>query len=125
GDPFIKSLTDAATLTIVPTAERPAECAVAVLADCEVILPLEGLIDKAAEAARLRKALGDVEKQRASVAAKLSNPSFADRAPAEGVAKQRARLAELDGQSASLGALLAELSPPPGASRCPDAPAHL
>ena len=52
GEPFIRSLPPAASLTIAPTADRPAECAVAVLPDVEIILPLAGLIDKEAEAAR-------------------------------------------------------------------------
>ena len=35
----------------------------AVLADAEIILPLAGLIDKEAEAARHRKTLADLDKQ--------------------------------------------------------------
>ena len=46
-----------------PAADRPADSAVAVLPDAEIILPLEGLIDKEAEAARLRKTLADLDKQ--------------------------------------------------------------
>ena len=42
----------------------------------EIILPLADLIDKEAEAARLRKTLADLDRQLASVQAKLRNESF-------------------------------------------------
>ena len=46
------------------------------------------LIDKEAEAARLRKSLADLEKQLPGVQAKLSNEAFLSRAPAEVVEQQ-------------------------------------
>ena len=76
-------------MTIAPAADRPAESAVAVLPEVEIILPLSNLIDKEAEAARLRKALADLDKQLAAVQAKLRNESFTSRAPAEVVAQQQ------------------------------------
>ena len=69
----------------------------AVLADVEIILPLSGLIDKEAEAAKHRKALLDLNKQLSGIRAKLNNEGFVARAPAEVVAQQRAREAELSG----------------------------
>jgi len=109
GEAIIRALTNASTLTIAPEAERPADCAVAVLADAEILLPLEGLIDKQAEAARVRKAIADVDKQLVPVRAKLSNENFLARAPAEVVGPLRAKEAELLAQRASLEALLASL----------------
>ena len=73
-------------MQIVESAERPADSAVAVLADAEVILPLEGLIDKEAERAKLRKNLADLDRQIAPLKAKLGNEAFVSRAPAEVVA---------------------------------------
>ena len=102
------ALVPAASLTIVAAADRPEESAVAVLPDVEVILPLEDLIDREAEAARLRKTLADLDKQLASVQAKLRNESFVSRAPAEVVEQQRAREAELLGQRAAIVAVLGE-----------------
>ena len=86
-------------------AGRP-DSAIAVLADAEVILPLEGLIDKEAELAKLRKTLADLERQLGPLQAKLGNEAFVSRAPAEVVEAQRAKLAELEAQRAAVAALL-------------------
>jgi valyl-tRNA synthetase len=104
----IESLTNASTVTIVPNAERPAECAVAVLGDAEIILPLAGLIDREAESQRHRKTLTDLDKQIASVRGKLDNASFVARAPAEVVEAQRAKLGELLAQRGAVAKLLGE-----------------
>ena len=85
---------------------RPADSAVAVLADAEVILPLEGLIDKQAEHAKLRKALADLDRQIGPLRAKLGNEAFVSRAPAEVVEAQRTKLAELENQRAAVAALV-------------------
>ena len=108
GERFIKSLTNAGSIAIVGSADRPANSAVAVLADAEIILPLEGLIDTEAETARHRKAMADIEKQLASVRAKLGNEGFISRAKPELVEQQRAKEAELSAQRATIAALLGE-----------------
>ncbi len=109
GELFLKALTEASDLTITESASRPEACAVTVLADAEVILPLEGLIDKDAERARLRKMLADIDKQLDGVRAKLRNDSFVSRAPAEVVEQQRLKEAELTSQRASVAGLLEKL----------------
>jgi valyl-tRNA synthetase len=69
--------------------------AVALVGRLEILVPMAGLIDPTAElerlAKRLRRAAGDLEK----LEAKLANGEFAKNAPAEVVAKDRARVAEL------------------------------
>ncbi len=69
--------------------------AVALLGAMEILVPMAGLIDPAAEIERLerrqRKAQGDLEK----LEAKLGNADFARNAPADVVAKDRHRVAEL------------------------------
>ena len=57
-------------------------------------LPLEGVIDLAAERSRLAKAAEAAEKERDSLAARLGNPSFVERAKPEAVEKARADHAE-------------------------------
>jgi len=52
-------------------------------------LPLEGVIDVAAERSRLEKAAQGAEKERDSLAARLANPSFVERAKPEAVEKAR------------------------------------
>ncbi|MEA2632517.1 MAG: valyl-tRNA synthetase, partial [Chloroflexota bacterium] len=108
GEPFIRGFSQAASVTIVPAAARPEESAVVVLPDVEIILPLADRIDKEAEAARLRKTLTEIDKQLAPVRGKLGNESFVSRAPAEVVAQQRAREAELLAQRAAVLGLLGE-----------------
>ncbi len=61
----------------------------------EVRVPLAGVIDVAAETGRIDKELAKVDADLALLEKKLSNPSFVERAPAEVVAKDRARVAEL------------------------------
>jgi valyl-tRNA synthetase len=52
-------------------------------------LPLEGVIDIAAERDRLTKALAAAEKERDSLSQRLANPNFTDRAKPEAVEKAR------------------------------------
>jgi valyl-tRNA synthetase len=111
GGKHIKALTGAESLQVVESVtDRPADVAVAVLPDAEILLPLAGLIDTAAEAARQKKQLADIEKQVAGLKGKLSNEGFVSRAPAEVVAQQRARLEELEGQRMAVEALLKSLT---------------
>jgi valyl-tRNA synthetase len=106
GEPFLRSLLPAASVTIVSEVERPPDCAVAVLPELEIILPLEGLIDHEAERSKHRKTLADFERQISSLEAKLRNESYVARAPAEVVAQTRAKLADLQSQRAAVSSLL-------------------
>jgi len=106
GEAFIRALTDAASLDLRTEFTKPAEFASAVLGDAEIILPLDGLVDKEAEQARHRKAITDIDKQLAAIRAKLGNDGFLARAPADVVTAQRAKEAELVGQKSTLEALL-------------------
>ena len=78
--------------------------------EAEIILPLEGLIDKEAERAKMRKNLADFEKQIGGLRSKLGNESFVARAPAEVVAQSRAKLAELESQRDAMCGLLASMA---------------
>ncbi|HFE46864.1 MAG TPA: valine--tRNA ligase [Nannocystis exedens] len=75
--------------------EPPRESISEVVRGVEVILPLAGVIDIAAERARLAKEIAKHEKDRASLERKLQNPKFRERAPAAIVAKDEARVAEI------------------------------
>jgi valyl-tRNA synthetase len=61
-----------------------------VVDEATFMLPLEGVIDVEAEKARLAKAAEAAEKDRDSLAARLANPSFVERAKPEAVEKARA-----------------------------------
>ena len=109
GAPYIESLSGAGSIRVEASADRPDECAVAVLADTEIILPMAGLIDPKVECASLSKSRVELQKQLVGIRAKLGNEAFVSRAPAEVVARQRARLLELEGQVSAVSSRLAEL----------------
>jgi valyl-tRNA synthetase len=70
--------------------DEPAGGAAQVVVDeATYVLPLEGVIDVAAEKARLEKAAQLAEKERDSLAGRLGNPSFVERAKPEAVEKAR------------------------------------
>jgi valyl-tRNA synthetase len=65
-----------------------------VVDEATFILPLAGIIDVAAEKARLKRELDKAEKEIALVDKKLENPSFVAKAPAEVVEELRERRAD-------------------------------
>jgi valyl-tRNA synthetase len=60
----------------------------------ELFLPLEGLVDVAAERARLEKELAKVEVEIQKVIEKLSNPNFAGKVPPKVLAEHQQRLVD-------------------------------
>jgi valyl-tRNA synthetase len=75
----------------------------------EVHVDVSQFIDVEAERKRLEKQRGELAKHAASLESKLANKNFVDRAPADVVEQQRAKLAEVQGQLASVTAALAKL----------------
>ena len=74
-----------------------------------IAFPLGEAIDLEAEKARLSKAIAAAEKERDSLAARLANPAFAERAKPEAVEKARADHAERAAEAERLAAALARL----------------
>ncbi|MBE3583514.1 MAG: valine--tRNA ligase [Limnochordaceae bacterium] len=74
-------------------AERPRQAVAAVVPGVEVYLPLAGLVDLAAERARLRKELEQAQQEAAKSEKRLANAGFVQKAPAEVVERERERLA--------------------------------
>ena len=77
--------------------------------DANVMIPLEGIIDIAAEKARLTKALEASTKEAKSLEGRLSNPAFAQKAKPEAVEKARADHALHAAEATRLAAALARL----------------
>ncbi|MCG5535444.1 valine--tRNA ligase [Ectothiorhodospira mobilis] len=77
-----------------PGGEEP-ESALALVGEMRLLIPLAGLIDKDAEITRLEKEVAKVQKNLDQCRGRLDNPSFVERAPAQVVDKERARVAEL------------------------------
>ena len=65
-------------------------------------LPLKGVIDVAAEQARLEKELAKVDADIKRVDAKLGNPDFMKRAPEEVVEGEREKREEAEGRRAKI-----------------------
>jgi valyl-tRNA synthetase len=70
---------------------------------------LEGIIDLEAERARLTKAIEAASKERDSLAGRLNNPAFVEKAKPEAVEKARADHAEKAAEAERLSAALARL----------------
>jgi valyl-tRNA synthetase len=90
--------------------EPPAGGAAQIVVDeATFIMPLEGVIDIAAEKTRLAKALAAAEKERDGLGGRLSNPSFVEKAKPEAVAKAREDHAEKTAEAERLKAALDRL----------------
>jgi valyl-tRNA synthetase len=107
--PFAVALSDLAGVTLVPLAERPRGVATAVVRGEELLVPLAGIVDFAAEVRRLAKVITKVEKDVAQLSGRLVSPGFLERAPPEVVAEvegkvaaARARLETLERSRAAL-----------------------
>jgi valyl-tRNA synthetase len=90
--------------------EEPTGAAAQVVVDeATYILPLEGVIDVESERSRLARAAEAAEKERDSLAGRLANPAFVERAKPEAVEKARADHAEKASDAEKYRAALARL----------------
>lgn len=80
-----------------------------VVDEATFVLPLEGIVDLAAERERLTKSLQAAVKDRDALAGRLGNASFVERAKPEAVEKARADHAERSAEAERLEAALARL----------------
>ena len=80
-----------------------------VVDEATYVLPLEGVIDLAAERARLTKGIEAAAKERDSLGKRLENPAFVEKAKPEAVEKARADHAEKSAEAERLSAALARL----------------
>jgi valyl-tRNA synthetase len=105
--PMIERL---ARIETISTDPAPAGGAAQIVVDeATYVLPLEGVIDLAAERVRLEKNAAAAEKERDSLAGRLGNPAFVDKAKPEAVEKARADHAEKSAEAERLRAALARL----------------
>jgi valyl-tRNA synthetase len=75
----------------------------------DLFLPREGLIDKEAETARLKKELEKIEAEAAKVEQKLANPKFTQNAPPQVLAEHQQRLADWQAKREHVKSALAAL----------------
>ncbi len=109
GTPFIERLASASAVQIGTSFEVPGAVSI-VTADATMKIPLDELVDKEAERARLTKEKETVQKQLDGVLARLANPSFTDKAPANVVDTARENAARLQEKLTLLEQSLAQMA---------------
>ena len=103
---YLTRLAGIAPPRVLGPGEAAPIAAVALVGRLEILVPMAGLIEPEAELERLAKRRRKLEIDIAKLDAKLSNADFVRNAPADVVAKDQARLAELRGE---LGQLTAQV----------------
>jgi valyl-tRNA synthetase len=83
--------------------------ATALVGGLEVLVPMAGLIDKDAELGRLNKELGKLQGEIKRLGGKLGNAKFVDKAPAEVIEKERAKLKDAETAASTLQQQVAKI----------------
>jgi valyl-tRNA synthetase len=96
------------SITVLGADEPPAS-ATALLGDMRLLVPMKGVIDVDAERARLQKQQQKLQAELARMLGKLGNEKFVNNAPADVVAKERQRAAEVEKAIAQLAEQVAKL----------------
>ena len=109
GDVYARTLARVSAIDILEAGTPAPEAATALVGELEVLVPLEGVVDKDSEIRRLERQIDKLEKNLQRSRSKLENPSFRDRAPAAVVEKERRRTAEFESSIGKLGAQLETL----------------
>ncbi len=92
---YIQNLAKAPQVTVSEQVQKPESAATGVAHEVEIFLPLKGIIDFTEEERRLKKELTKIEKEHATVARKLSNESFLEKAPPDIIAKEKSKAQDL------------------------------
>jgi valyl-tRNA synthetase len=86
---ILEKLAGVSELETGETASKPAECATGLFEDLEIWVPLEGLIDLAAERDRIDKEIARLEQLAKNINLKLTNHAFVQKAPPAVVDKEK------------------------------------
>ncbi len=92
---FLKRLASLEEITWLNAGEEAPLSATALVGNMEILVPMAGLIDVAAETARLHKDIDKIRKDMDRIEGKLNNPKFVDKAPAEVVQKEKDKLSDM------------------------------
>ncbi len=92
---YLDTLARLESITWLSADQDAPESATALVGEMKVLIPMAGLIDKAAELTRLDKELTKRQKDLERITGKLSNASFVDKAPAAIVAKEQKKADDL------------------------------
>src|SRR5437868_375794 len=103
---WLERLAGLESITLLGAGERAPPSAPALVGSLTVLVPLAGLIDAAADAARLRQLLAKTPGDLGKARERLADEDFVRGAPAEVVARERERVAELERTAKELSSLL-------------------
>ncbi len=108
-DSQLRFLTRLESIDVLDDANASPAAATALVGELKLLVPLEGLVDLAAERARLDKELKRVDGEIAKCHGKLASETFVVNAPAAVVEQERKRLADWNLQREALAAQRAKL----------------
>lgn len=107
---YIYRLASASKMIIEADIQKPASSAVAVVREAEIYVPLKGLIDVEKEKERLTKSLEKTLADLDRTNKKLANEEFLSKAPADVVAKEKAKKEDMEAMKAKLEKNIAMLN---------------
>ena len=90
---FLSTLAKLESITWLSAEETPPASATQLVNKMEVLVPIAGIIDKAAESQRLNKEIEKIIKELGRLQGKLNNEKFISKAPEEIVAAEKQKLA--------------------------------
>jgi valyl-tRNA synthetase len=108
--PYLDFLARTQSIEVLDDESLAPESAIALVGEMKVLIPMAGLIDKEAELKRLDKEIARLTEDSARTEAKLHNPAFVDKAPAQVVQKERDKLAQHAGAIANLSEQRAKIA---------------
>ena len=106
---YLISLAKISSISWLTPSDTAPESATSLVGSMKLLIPMAGLIDKEAESKRLHKEHDKKSQERERLLSKLSNASFVDKAPAEVVAQERAKLAACEAALQQLAEQIAKI----------------
>lgn len=106
---LLQNLARLESISWIKDEETPPPSATAFVGELEIFIPLAGFINKEEETARLNREIAKLSKDLQQIENKLQNPQFIERAPADVVAKEQAKHADIKNTLDKLQHQLAQL----------------
>lgn len=107
---YIKKLARISEMIVDTNLSKPKASASAVINNCEIYIPLEGLIDLEVEKSRLQKEISRLENSLIGIEKKLSNEKFISNAAKDVVERERAKQIDWQNNLHKLNEILLNLS---------------
>ncbi len=107
---YLKKVGRILSLDVVMPGHDEPESSVAIVGPMRILIPLEGLIDKSAEQARLKKEIERIDREIQRVKAKLDNPNFVNKAPQPVVDREHEKLSGYRNEREELAARSSKLN---------------